>query len=314
MVVCKFGGSATANKVAIENIKNLAKEDCRGVFIFSAIGKERKNDKKITDLLIEYTQENANKKIIINKIKNKFNKLLIKTQLNLNINKKIDKIIKKYEANKDFDYLISRGEYLTAFIMGKYLNIPFVPAEKIIFFKNKKINFKKIKNKINFYLNKYKKMVIPGFYGVNQNNKIKLLSRGGSDVSGAIVARVLSPCIYENWTDVSGIKEVNPKFLNSHTIAKMSYRQLKVITNCDARVVHGDCANILKKRGVVLKVKNILKPLSPYTEVTDCKTKAFFVCYKQKGDRCVIFSLYKKEKTNVENLKEKIITIYNKGR
>ena len=315
MIVCKFGGSATARAGAIENIKRLARDKNRRIFIFSAIGKERKNDVKFTDLLISLTKENSDKKIIINKIKRKFDKFLIKINKKLKINEKIDNFIKKYNKNKDFNYLISRGEYLTAYLMSKYINIPFVPAEKIIYFKNGKINYKKIKIKLNYYLNKFEQFVVPGFYGINEKGKVHLLSRGGSDVSGAILARVVKNCIYENWTDESGIKEVNPLFLKSKTIFKMGYAQLKVMTGLDAKIIHEDCADILKGHGVILQVGNILKPNSEKTIVSDDGGECFFVSYKENGEEAEIFYPDGESKVKKEDLKAEIVKIYNnKGR
>ncbi|MBQ8909307.1 MAG: hypothetical protein IJY90_03380 [Clostridia bacterium] len=312
MIVCKFGGSATASKKAIKNIKVLSANLDRRVLVFSAIGKINKHDEKITDLLIALTKENIDRKIIINKIKAKFNKLLLKINKKIEINKKIDNIIKCYNKNKDYNYLISRGEYLTSFIMSKYLNIPFVPAEKIIFFKKEKIDYKRIKERLNYYLNKYQQIIVPGFYGINEKNKIHLMSRGGSDVSGAIIAKTLNDCIYENWTDEDGIKEINPIFEKSNTIEKMSYVQLKKLTNLDAKIIHRDCAKILKNKNIILKVCNIFNLFSKQTIVTNKKENIFYVCYKKANNKAIIFYPKGKKKIDINNIKEEIINTYKK--
>jgi len=312
IVVCKFGGSATTSEQSIENIRLLTQDKTRRILVFSAIGKEFQNDFKITDLLIALTKEN-DKVLIINKIKDKFDKISLKIDKNVNINEKINKTIAKYNKNKDFNYLISRGEYLTSYLLSKYLNIPFVPAEKIVYFKNEKIDYRKIRRKLSYYLNKYQQIIVPGFYGIDENNKLKLFSRGGSDVTGAIFAKILKSCIYENWTDVDGVKEINPIFSHSNTIRKMNYSQLKLMTSMDAKVIHKDCADILKGKGIGLLVANIFNINGEKTTVDDFAEKSFFVCYKENKKGVLIVSSNNRMFVRKEELKEKILKIYEKG-
>lgn len=313
MIVCKFGGSATAREQALKNIKKLADGQERKILVFSAIGREDGEDDKLTDLLIKLAENINNEKIITN-IENKLNKLKKILNLKINIKKLINNFLNKYKKEKDYNYLISRGEYITSYMMAKYLNYVFIPAEKLIYFRKNKINYKKIKEKLKFYLKKYKKIVIPGFYGVDENRKIILFSRGGSDVSGAIIARCSNADIYENWTDEDGIKEVNPSICLSSTIFRMPYSQLKIMTAADAKVIHEDCADILKNRGITLKVANILNINSAATYVCDEAEWSFFVCFKEKGEGFEIITPQGSEKVPKGLLEERVKEIYQKKR
>lgn len=278
MIVCKFGGSATTKIEAIENIKKLSQDDRRKVFVFSALGKENNFDKKITDILIEITQNKnikKNKKILFEK----FNKLKNKLNIKINAKKIINKYINEFLISKDAQCLISKGEYITSLFMAKYLNIKFIPAEKLIYFQNNKINYKKIKNKLNYFINKYNKIVTCGFYGINEFGEIELFSRGGSDITGAILSKCLGAKIYENWTDVCGVMQVNPNIIVSKQIKKMSYFDLDIMTSYDANVIHNSCVQILSNTGIALKIGNIFDISDKPTTVVDNYQKVKFVSY-----------------------------------
>ncbi len=286
MIVSKFGGSTTTSALALNNLKKLAKLESRCVFVFSAIGKIENDDEKLTDMLINYTIEKNED--ILNKIKNKLQYLCKLTNVNTNICYYLKKYKEKLEKDKDSDYFISRGEYLTSKIISKYLNIKFIPAEDVIYLNNDEPNYEKIQKKLKYYLKKYKKIIIPGFYGI-YNNKIKLFARGGGDISGAIIARALCAKCYENYTDQNGIKEVNPNFVkNAKTIKFMSIEDCHLFSSCDAKILHKDVCEILKNTNVVIKVKNIFSPYKNFTTIDHYNHSSSFVCYKTLGDYCQI--------------------------
>ena len=286
MIVCKFGGSATTSELTLKNIKKICKNKERNIFVFSAIGKNNKNDNKLTDLLIEYTKKHQKK--ILNKICEKIYLLCKLTKNKQNISAQINKFAQKLDTDGDCQYFISRGEYLTAKIMAKYMNIKFIPAEKLIYFKDGNIDYKKINKKLNYYLKKYTKIVTSGFYGV-ENKKIKLFSRGGGDVSGAVIAKAICADIYENYTDEFGIKQINPNFVkNAKTIKIMSMSDCKIFCECDAGVLHKDVCKILIDTSVIIKVKNILSPTKNYTTIDHKNHNCKFVCYKLLNDYCQI--------------------------
>lgn len=268
-------------------IKKIAQNKKRQVLIFSAVGKCKKNDKKLTDILIEFTKEkNIDKyyKIISKKFKN-LAKILDKEN---EINKIIINYLNKFISDGDRDYLISRGEYLTAYLMSLFLNIKFIPAEKLLFFKDENIDYKKTKKRLNYYIKRYKQIVTCGFYGVS-NNKIKLLARGGGDITGAIFSKAINAKTYENYTDQDGIKQTNPTIVrNAKTIKKIGMKDCLVLTQCDANVLHCDVCQILEDTDIIVKVKNVLSPNKNYTTVDHKNHRCVFVCYKSMGDFCQI--------------------------
>lgn len=278
MIVCKFGGSCTVLPKAIKNIKGIACNESRKVFIFSAIGRECAEDKKVTDLLIDYSNGDQRAKA---KIVEKYKKLLKFTGARVDIKRRLNKIFTEYLKTKDKNKLLSRGEFLTAYIMSKCLNIRFVPAEKLLFYSDGTLDYQKSQKRVKYYLNKYERIVMPGFYAT-ENGGIKLFSRGGGDVSGALIAALLDAEIYENWTDIQGIFEVNPNVLNSQPIKTLSYEDLKLMTSLDAKVVHEECANILKRTKVKLKVKSIFAPQKEGTLISNSeKNSRGYICFSQ---------------------------------
>ena len=290
MIVCKFGGKATISEQALKNVKKLFEENNeRAVAVFSAIGKENDKDLKLTDLLILCAKEICDKektKKNIEKIAKKIEKMCKIIQIDYDVRKILKKIVKKFKKNKDKNYLVSRGEYITCKIMAKYLSAKFIDASKLIFFSNDEVDWKKTRKKINKYLAKKKRVVVPGFYGLNKERKIQLFSRGGGDVSGAIISKCLNANFYENWTDVCGIFEVNPEIIDSRQILEMNFDDLQCLTALDAKVIHQDCAKILKDTEVTLKIGSIFEPQKSCTLVSKNVKSDFvyFVCEKTEKE------------------------------
>ncbi|MBR1890708.1 MAG: hypothetical protein IJ817_03390, partial [Clostridia bacterium] len=224
MKVCKFGGSCTTTKESLENIQKIAKSKDRCVFVFSAIGKTCFDDKKLTDLLINfYEEKNIEKKFDI------YKKIYAKTSFlsKLTENKtEVSRELKSIWKSKDKSFVVSRGEYITTKIVSEYLKLPFVPAEKIIFFDNGKLDERKTTRKLNFFLKKHGRFCTCGFYGFDAGQKkVVLFERGGGDITGAIIAKLANAPVYENYTDVCGVKTINPKLIpDAKTIKKISYK------------------------------------------------------------------------------------------
>lgn len=285
MIVCKFGGKSTTKSEALENIKNLAKNKNRQIFVFSAMGKCDDKDIKLTDLLIDMTKSEQSFNLGMRKLKNKLKYLCNLAKIKININYYLRKIKLNYLKTKNKEYLISRGEYLTSIIMSKYLKIKYVDAKKIIYFKNNEINYQKINEKTQYYLKKYKKFVTSGFYGIDENKKIILFPRGGGDITGAVLSKVTNAKIYENWTDTNGLKMVNPEIvLEGKQIKKISYKDADVMTSCDANVLHNDVCKILGNTKTITKIGNIFCPKVSPTILDNHNHKCNFVCYKKIND------------------------------
>lgn len=290
MKVCKFGGSSLASTKSLRNIKKLCKgKNSRRIFVFSAIGKNKGYDEKLTDLLINFFNEKNSllKKKIYNKILHKFSKLTRQTGSKTFSKQEIHSALFSY---KSVDFILSRGEYFTTKIMAEYLNIKFVPAEKVMFFENDKINYAKSKKALWRYLKKYDKIAIPGFYGIDENKNIKLFSRGGGDVSGAIISKILNAKMYENWTDVCGIKEINPKICSSPTIKKLSYENLQLMTSLDAKVLHKDVALVLSGTKTKTQVGSIFYPTNEKTVISNKNcSNVKFISYKKENENYTIY-------------------------
>lgn len=285
MIICKFGGSSTAKKRGIKNIKLIKEANFgRKIFVFSAIGKSSKHDTKLTDLLIELLNCEAGSSAyfsIRSKIKNKFKKLASDTGKDFDFEKEFSNVERIFFVTKDKNYLISRGEFFTAQILAKFLGLKFVPAEDVVFFKGGEVDEKRTKDTIEKLLKTFGRFVTCGFYGVDENGKIKLFSRGGGDVTGAIISKLTNADLYENWTDVEGIFQINPKISRSQTIKILAFDDFKFMTARDTKVVHADCYKILKNSPTQICVRSTFSPFGKNTLVSHtAKTSAYFVCFK----------------------------------
>lgn len=317
MIVCKFGGTCSAYPNAIENILKISKNNERRVFVFSAIGKESADDEKLTDLLIEYCENVHSREVIQTKIITKLEKLIEYTEARFDAEQQFQIAATKFFKSGDRQKFISRGEEWTAQIMAQYLHLDFVSAEKFMFFKNGKIDSKKSRRNLEKLLKKHKKIVVPGFYGV-EKGKITLFSRGGSDVSGAIISKLTNSAIYENWTDVDGIFQVNPSICASKIISTLSYSDLALISSHDGKVVHPDCAQILNGSDVVTHVRSIFNPLSAGTKISSNLANSLpYICYKQIDSKieikvCQNYNNYKIINSKSHNLSKTIAKEYKK--
>lgn len=295
METCKFGGSCTTNTENLVQIKNILKNKNKKIIIFSAIGKIKQENKKTTDFLFEFYEEKSifKKMIIFNKIKEIFIFLRNKTGSKINLNYYLNKI----KNSQKKEYIVSRGEDLTARMMSEFLNLKYIPAEKILMFKNGVVDERLTGKNLNKFLSKFGRICTGGFYGMDVDTRqIVLLERGGGDVSGAIFAKLSKSKIYENYTNVSGVKMANPKYVvGAKTIPRISYDNMQIICEADGEVLHKDVCKILRYTNVKTIVKNIVDPNGGQTHVDNKKHKSEFVCcsFKDKNVKFVV----KKEKS-----------------
>lgn len=322
MIVSKFGGKATISLEAINNIKMLSKNKDRQILVFSAIGKEKDGDCKLTDLFFLYikayrSRQNTNK--IKERIVEKLSTLARLTKVKMNVEKEFYKCVISFIQCDCDDFLVSRGEYLTALIISKFLKIKFVPSEKLLFYKEGKLAKEKSKKRLDFYLKKYKQIITTGFYAVDENKKIILFSRGGGDESGAIFAKLSRAEIYENWTDSEGIRQVNPSICESNQVMQMSYQELEFITSLDANVINRDCAKLLKNSEIDLYVSSIFSPHTPPTIVSKTQEdKNLFICFSANGNNIFVYLKNKSSCQTFVTTKEELVsfvtTLYKKQR
>ena len=260
--VCKFGGSSVANASQFEKVKKIVESDkTRKFVVTSACGKIDKNDHKITDLLyltFQHVKYGFDFNDIFIKIEEKYKNIINDLNIDINIDKEFDDIKNQIKNGMSEDFLVSRGEYLTAKILSKYLNFDFIDAKDFISFDySMKIDLKTTKEKFDKIFVKNKNYVFPGFYGTMPNGDIKVMSRGGSDITGSIIANIIDADIYENWTDVSGIMVCDPRIVdNPKTISYISYDELREISYMGANVLHDEAIFPVKEKGIPINIRN----------------------------------------------------------
>lgn len=266
LVVSKFGGSSLANATQFAKVKKIIDNDSlRKVVVVSAIGKEDKTDNKITDLLyllsahIRYGVDGSH---LWKQIYNRYNKVKTDLGLSLDLEKEFIEIKNKLRQFYDESYLVSRGEYLSAKLMSEYLDYEFVDASKLFAFDyHGKIDINKTNANINYYIKPHHKVVVPGFYGINPDGSIKLFSRGGSDVTGALLAAGLKASKYENFTDVDGILMADPKIINSpKQIKELNYDELRELSYMGASVIHEDTLFPVIEDNIPIHILNTNNP------------------------------------------------------
>lgn len=297
--VVKFGGSSVACLQNINFCKDIIfAKNSRKIIVVSAFGKRDKNDEKLTNLLIDCVQAklktncfDAEYKKVESKIKTMCQELGVAYCY-----KRILKKIKiQFQNTNDVDFFVSRGEYISAKILAKYFNLPFIDAKNVIFFKKGNPDYDAIENALNKILKNHRKIIIPGFYAV-QNGEIFVFSRGGSDISGAILAKAIKSKIYENFTDINGIMPINPQLVKvTNPIKKLDINKLELFTKCDANIIHQDCAKILKNTKVVLWVKSTFMKGKGGTKISKKQTKNNFICQKTKNYNVNIYINFKAE-------------------
>lgn len=271
--VCKFGGTSMADKAAIEQVKNIISADPdRRYVVVSAPGKRFKDDIKITDTLYKtYDELIATGSISKNfsLIRDRFTEIVSDLSLKLDIGQILDRTEREIIEKRSRDFTASRGEYLSAVVMAEYLGYEFVDAIKLVRFDNKgKLNEDYTNDKVKSALHGIERAVIPGFYGKNSDGEVKTFSRGGSDITGSIIARGMNADLYENWTDVSGFLVCDPRIVpEAQTIKQVTYKELRELSYMGASVLHSEAIFPVKKEKIPINIKNTFRPQDPGTMI-----------------------------------------------
>ncbi|WP_125152826.1 aspartate kinase [Clostridium rectalis] len=266
IVVAKFGGSSLADGKQFNKVKKIILSDeSRKYIVPSAPGKRFKDDQKITDLLYlcdAHIKQNIPFDDVFSIVKRRYLKLVSELNLSMDIQKELNNIEEKIKLGASQDYIASRGEYLNGLILANFLNFQFVDAAGLIFFKeNGILDEEKTRFAIKSRLSNVDKAVIPGFYGSMRNGEIKTFSRGGSDITGAIIASCVEANLYENWTDVSGFLMTDPSIVdNPKNIEKITYRELRELSYMGATVLHEEAIFPVRKAGIPINIKNTNEP------------------------------------------------------
>ena len=263
--VTKFGGSSLASAEQFKKVADivLADKDRRYV-VPSAPGKRFSGDDKVTDLLYRCYEEFSKgmESEAFERIKQRYNSIIEGLGLDLSLEQEYELLRRSFIGRAGRDYAASRGEYLNGIILAKYLGFDFIDAAEVIFFRNDgTFDSEKTNDVMSERLESSKYAVIPGFYGKMPNDTIRTFSRGGSDITGAIVARAAHADEYENWTDVSGFMIADPRVVeNPKYISVITYRELRELSYMGATVLHADAIFPVKTSGIPIHIKNTNAP------------------------------------------------------
>lgn len=278
--VTKFGGSSLASAEQFKKVADIVLADkSRKYVVPSAPGKRFKEDTKVTDMLYTcYNETVKNGRIsdVFEQIKERYNSIIAGLGIDLSLEDEFKTIETSFVARAGKDYAASRGEYLNGIIMAKFLGFDFIDAAEVIFFNDDGTFDSEKTNDILSERLKYTECaVIPGFYGIMPNDTIKTFSRGGSDITGAIVARAANADEYENWTDVSGFLIADPRIVeNAKHIPVITYRELRELSYMGATVLHEDAIFPVKKAGIPVHIKNTNAPEDEGTLIVTHTDKA----------------------------------------
>ena len=267
--VVKFGGSSLADADHFRQVASIVKADPdRRYVVPSAPGKRDKGDTKVTDLLyrcydlIKSRSSMESIDACYNEIRARYTSIIADLGLDYDISGELDYVKNAMLHAAGRGYAASRGEYLNALILAKYLGFDFIDAENVIFFKdNGTLDEERTNAELSAELEKHKYAVIPGFYGGTPNGTVKTFSRGGSDITGSIVAKAAKADLYENWTDVSGFMMADPRIIDDPCIIKeITYRELRELSYMGATVLHEDAVFPVRSAGIPINIRNTNRP------------------------------------------------------
>ena len=273
ITVAKFGGTSMADANAITKVAEIIKQDSkRRYVVVSAPGKRFSQDHKVTDMLYACyhdLQINGECKDTFDKIRERFKGIVNDLAIDLDIDAYLDKVEEEMNKYASAEFCASRGEYLSAVIMAKVLGYTFIDAKDIMVF-NESGDFEAelTNEKVKDALAKVERAVVPGFYGGDEAGIVHTFSRGGSDVSGAVIARAVGASLYENWTDVNGFMSADPRIVtNPKPIATLSYKELRELAYMGANVLHPESIFPVRISKIPINIRNTFCPSADGTMI-----------------------------------------------
>ena len=268
--VVKFGGSSLASAAQFKKVGAIIrKEETRRYVVPSAPGKRHSGDTKVTDLLYKcYGQaildddREEDFEEILKVIKDRYDSIINGLELTISLDDEFKTIRENFSKKIGRDYAASRGEYLNGIVMANYLGYEFIDAAEVIFFDDNGNFEADITDKeLSERLEHVERAVIPGFYGSRHDGTVKTFSRGGSDVTGSIVAKAIHADLYENWTDVSGFLVADPRIIKDpEVIETITYKELRELAYMGASVLHEDAIFPVRKEGIPINIRNTNRP------------------------------------------------------
>ena len=270
MIVAKFGGSSLADAAHFYMVKDiLALEPRRRYVVVSAPGKRSDTDQKITDLLLtchNKAQRGASFDAEFALVTERYQDIARELEIDDHIiDSELMEVKSALQTGASISYVASRGEYLCAKLFAKWMNLPFVDAKDIVRFDSLgKLNLAATLRLIKEALKKHRQAVIPGFYGADEEGNICTFTRGGSDVSGALVAAAMDADLYENWTDVTGFRSADPRIIEDASyISSLTYRELRELSYMGASVMHEEAVFPVRNAGIPTSIRNTANPHHP---------------------------------------------------
>lgn len=278
-IVTKFGGSSLADSIHFKKVKNILESNPERKYIIpSAPGKRSSKDFKITDLLYlchAHVKSGISLDDVFKLISERYKSIVDDLNLNLDLTSYLNIIKTDIENGASVDYTASRGEYLNGIILANYLNIDFIDAKDVIKFnKYGTLNIEETYVALKDKLSNHERAVIPGFYGSNEHGDIVTFSRGGSDVTGALVAASINAKLYENWTDVSGFLMADPRIVNNpKKIKTITYGELRELSYMGASVLHEEAVFPVRTSGIPINIRNTNEPENEGTLIVSNEVK-----------------------------------------
>ncbi len=319
--ITKFGGSSVANAEQFRKVKAIIEaDDSRRFVVISAAGKTDKEANKITDLLYlchAHVEYHVDYRGIFDLIKQRFLDIKKELGLNTNIEKELDALSRDL-PKLTVDELVSRGEYFTSRMMADLLRFPFVDARDVIKLNyDGSIDFETTDENLRFVMKDHERFVMPGFYGTTPDGNIKVMSRGGSDITGSILAKCLHADLYENWTDVSGFLMADPRIVRDpRGIEKITFAELRELSYMGASVLHEDAVFPVKEANIPINILNTNRPEDKGTIILDS------IPQDSSGDEVITgiagkkgfcaLSFYKKHMPESVGFCRKILSVFEK--
>ncbi|MDL2258234.1 aspartate kinase [Eubacteriales bacterium OttesenSCG-928-K08] len=271
--VAKFGGSSLADAAQFRKVKAIMDADPQRIFLVpSAPGKRSYKDEKITDLLYKCQKLAAvgeHFEEIFDVIAERYIEIAHELELEIDIRKHLQIVWSKIKNGASADYAASRGEYLSGLLLADYIGFEFVDAATIVRFdENGKFDSEVTQMLVSEAIGGKKNVLVPGFYGAKPNGEIKVFPRGGSDISGAVIARGVHADVYENWTDVSGFLMADPRIVKDpKPIRIVTYSELRELAYMGATVLHEDSIFPVRQACIPINVRNTNMPEEPGTMI-----------------------------------------------
>ena len=272
--VAKFGGSSVSDAIQLGKVRNIVEADPdRKYVVVSAPGKRFNEDNKVTDLLYlckAHIDHNVPYDQVFQVICDRYKAIEFNLGVDVDLARHFDEINENLKNGASEDYIASRGEYLNAILTAAYLGYDFVDTAGLVKFDEKgRFQNGKTNEALQEELLKHERAVLPGFYGTYPDGRIKTFSRGGSDITGSLVARAVKADVYENWTDVSGFLMADPRIVKSaKPISTISYKELRELSYMGASVLHEDAVYPVRAADIPINIRNTNEPDDPGTIIT----------------------------------------------